>query len=126
TTDKDRIVFWDKTFNVETEHIMGEIYYQDSNGEPHPVPHNAFVAFVRLRTGASIGVVTITADGEFELNLRDEYQFAWDDDSIEFYYTDTDGVVYNYTKEGTSNTFDLNTLYNLVKSGEAIVLTNNN
>lgn len=125
TTNKDRIVFWDKTFYVDTEHIKGEIYYKKGN-QQIPIPKDAFVAFVRLRTGARIGVVTITEDGKFELNLRDEYQFAWTDDSIEFYYTDTDGVVYNYTKKGTSNTFDLNTLYNLVKSGEAIVLTNNN
>jgi hypothetical protein len=125
TTNKDRIVFWDKTFHVDTEHIKGKIYYKKGD-EQIPIPKDAFVAFVRLLTGARIGVVTITEDGEFELNLRDEYQFAWTDDSIEFYYTDTDGVVYNYTKKDTSNTFDLNTLYNLVKSGEAIVLTNNN
>lgn len=125
TTDKDAIVFWDKTFNVETSHIKGEIYYKNEQGQ-FPVPHNAFVAFVRLRTGARIGVATIYEDGKFELNLREEYTYTWTDDPIEFYYTDTDGVVYNYTKKGTSNTFDLNTLYNLVKSGEAIVLTNNN
>ena len=125
TTDKDRIVFWDKTFNVETSHIKGEIHYKNEQGQ-FPVPHNAFVAFVRLRTGARIGVATIYEDGKFELNLREEYTYNWTDDPIDFYYTDTDGVVYNYTKKGTSNTFDLNTLYNLVKSGEAIVLTNNN
>ena len=124
TTDKDRIVFWDKTFNVDTEHIKGKIYYE-KNGVRYAIPKDAFVAFVRLRTGARIGVVTISKDGEFELNLRDEYQFAWTDDSIDFYYTDSDGKVYSYTyKENeVTKTLDLNALYNLVERGEDIVLT---
>lgn len=125
TTDKDRIVFWDKTFNVETEHIMGEIYYQDSNGVQHPMPHNAFVAFVRLRTGARIGVVTIDEDGKFELNLREEYTYSWDDDPIDFYYTDSDGVVYNfnYMENGVAKSVDLELLYTLAEKEERIVLT---
>jgi hypothetical protein len=105
---------------------MGEIYYKkDGQPNPIPIPKDAFVAFVRLRTGARIGVVTITKDGEFELNLRDEYQFAWEDDSIDFYYTDSDGVVYSYTyiENGVTKTLDLDALYNLVESGEDIVLT---
>ena len=124
TTDKDRIVFWDKTFNVDTEHIKGKIYYE-KDGVRYAIPKDAFVAFVRLRTGARIGVVTISKDGEFELNLRDEYQFAWTDDSIDFYYTDSDGKVYSYTyKENeVTKTLDLNALYNLVERGEDIVLT---
>lgn len=127
TTDKDRIVFWDKTFNVDTEHIKGKIYYKkDGETEPIPIPKDAFVAFVRLRTGARIGVVTITENGKFELNLRDEYQFAWEDDSIDFYYTDSDGVVYSYTykdENGVTKTLDLEALYNLVERGQPIVLT---
>lgn len=124
TTNKERIVFWDKTFKVETTHIKGEIYYEKS-GVRHPIPKDAFVAFVRLRTGARIGVVTITEDGRFELNLRDEYQFAWEDDSIDFYYTDDKGDVYslNYTENGVPKAVDLNILYNLVERGEPIVLT---
>ena len=89
------------------------------------MPKDAFVAFVRLRSGARIGVVTITQDGKFELNLRDEYQFAWEDDSIDFYYTDADGAVYNfnYTEDGVAKAVDLSLLYNLVEHGEPIVLT---
>ena len=124
TTDKERIVFWDKTFNVETTHIKGVIYYEKS-GTRHPIPKDAFVAFVRLLTGARIGVVTITENGRFELNLREEYQFGWTDDSIDFYYTDSDGVVYsfNYMENGVEKSVDLSTLYNLVEKGEPIVLT---
>ena len=125
STNKERIVFWDKTFNVDTKHIKGNIYYEN-NGVRRAIPKDAFVAFVRLRTGARIGVVTISKDGEFELNLRDEYQFTWEDDSIDFYYTDADGVVYsfNYTENGVAKEVDLSTLYDLiVVRGESIVLT---
>lgn len=50
------------------------------------------------------------------LNLRDEYQFAWEDDSIDFYYTDANGDVYNfnYTENGVAKAVDLNLLYTLI------------
>ena len=129
STDKDKVVFWDKTFNVETKHIKGEIYYEDSNGVQHPVPHNAFVAFVRLRTGARIGVVTISKDGMFELNLREEYTYTWTDDPIDFYYTTKDSngndITYNfnYTENGVAKSIDLNLLYTLAERKERIILT---
>ena len=125
SSDTEKVVFWEKHFSVDTEHIAGNIYYE-KNGVRKPMPKDAFVAFVRLRTGARIGVVSISNDGEFELNLRDEYQFTWEDDSIDFYYTDADGVVYsfNYTENGVAKEVDLSTLYDLiVVRGESIVLT---
>ena len=125
SSDTEKVVFWEKRFSVDTKHIAGNIYYEKS-GVRQAVPKDAFVAFVRLRTGARIGVVSIHKDGEFELNLRDEYQFTWEDDSIDFYYTDANGVVYsfNYTENGVAKDVDLSTLYNLVVvRGEDIVLT---
>jgi hypothetical protein len=125
TSNKEKVVFWDKTFEVKTEHMMGKIYYEKA-GVQYPVPHDAFVAFVRLRTGARIGVVTLTTDGEFELNLRDEYNFGWEDDPIDFYYKDkTDGKVYNLnnTEGGEKKTVDLDKLYTLLESNTPIVLT---
>jgi hypothetical protein len=124
SSDTEKVVFWEKRFSVDTKHIMGDIYYT-KGGHQYPIPKDAFVAFVRLRTGARIGVITITESGKFELNLRDEYQFAWEDDSIDFYYTDTDGVVYNfnYTENGVAKAVDLNLLYGLVERGEPIILT---
>ena len=94
----------------------GTLKYR-KDGQDLNVPHDAFVAFVRLRTGARIGVVTLTEDGRFELNLRDEYRFEWNDDPIDFYYTDkTTGKVYNlnYTEGGEQKTVDLNLLYTVV------------
>ena len=124
SSDREKVVFWEKRFSVDTENLKGKIYYQ-KDGRQYPMPKDAFVAFVRLRTGARIGVVTITQDGEFELNLRDEYQFTWEDDSIDFYYTDSDGKVYtfNYTENGVAKEVDLNLLYNLIKKDKPIVLT---
>lgn len=128
TTDKSAIVYWDKTFKVETSHIMGKIYYEDAQGQ-HPVPRNAFVAFVRLRTGARIGVATIYQDGMFELNLREEYKYTWTDDPIDFYYTikDSEGnqITYNlnYEVEGERKTVDLELLNKLVNEDTPIVLT---
>lgn len=119
SSNKDKVVYWDKTFKVDTEHIIGTIKYKKEGvQDPIPIPHNAFVAFVRQRTGARIGVVTITSDGNFELNLRDEYQFNWQDDPIDLYYTDGEGVTYHLT-----NTVDLNHLYTLATNGTPIVLT---
>ena len=125
TTNTDKIIFWDKRFNVETSHLLGDIYYENARGR-YPVPHNAFVAFVRLRTGARIGVATIKQDGKFELNLREEYTYTWTDDPIDFYYTDSNGVVYNLNLkkgDGTPRTIDLEQLYQWTSTNTPIVLT---
>ena len=125
SSQTEEVVYWEKRFSVDTKHLTGEIYF-DKNGVRTKMPKDAFVAFVRLRTGARIGVVSIVEDGKFELNLRDEYQFAWEDDSIDFYYTDSstgDVYSYNYMENGVEKAVDLNLLYNIIKRGEPIVLT---
>ena len=132
STNKEKIVFWDKTFDVKTENMKGILQYKDDQGVTHPVPDDAFVAFVRLRTNARIGVVTLNPStggaGEFELNLRYEYQFNWTDDPIDFYYTDKKTQkVYNlnYTIDGKPVAVDLAMLYSLLNAEkpQAIILT---
>ena len=130
TSDKETVVYWDKTFEVETEKMRGKLLYKKEGEEAQPVPDDAFIAFIRLRTNARIGVVTLNPStggpGWFELNLRDEYRFDWEDDPIDFYYTDkTDGKVYNlnYTENGVEKAMDLNKLYSLLKENQPIVLT---
>ena len=132
STNKEKIVFWDKTFDVKTENMKGILQYKDDQGVTHPVPDDAFVAFVRLRTNARIGVVTLNPStggaGEFELNLRYEYQFDWEDDPIDFYYTDKKTQkVYNlnYTIDGKPVAVDLAMLYSLLNAEkpQAIILT---
>jgi hypothetical protein len=131
SSNKEKVVFWDKTFKVATKHMKGILKY-NKNGEVLPVPDDAFIAFVRLRTNARIGVVTLNpktgGPGWFELNLRDEYSFGWKDDPIDFYYTDkTVGKVYNlnYIENGEKKSVDLELLYKLLSESEApeIVLT---
>ena len=132
TSNKEKVVFWDKTFKVNTEHMRGVLMYKKEGQDPIPVPDDAFIAFVRLRTNARIGVVTLNPStggaGEFELNLRDEYTFGWSDDPIDFYFTDkNDGnkvYNFNYTDEkGVKKSVDLQLLYSLLDRGETIVLT---
>lgn len=127
-SNKDKVVFWDKTFKVKTEHMKGVLQYE-KDGNIEYVPDDAFVAFVRLRTNARIGVVTLNpstgSPGWFELNLRDEYRFDWKDDPVDFYFTDKDGKVYNYnyTENDVKKSVDLELLYTLLESETPIVLT---
>ncbi|MEE0237233.1 MAG: hypothetical protein UD961_13900, partial [Bacteroidales bacterium] len=132
TSNKDKVVFWDKTFQVKTQHMKGVLKYKKANGEELTVPDDAFVAFVRLRTNARIGVVTLNTStggpGDFDLNLRDEYTFGWEDDPVDFYFTDkTDNnkvYNFNYTDDNDEKkSVDLELLYTLLQNGEPIVLT---
>lgn len=129
TSNKDKVVFWDKTFKVKTENMKGILMYKDDKGDVHYVPDDAFVAFVRLSTNARIGVVTLNPstgdDGWFELNLRDEYRFDWTDDPIDLYYKDKEtGKVYNfnYTENGVKKAVDLNKLYELLQAENPVIV----
>ena len=129
TSNKDKVVFWDKTFRVKTQHMKGILMYKDDKGDVHYVPDDAFVAFVRLSTNARIGVVTLNkAAGEagwFDLNLRDEYRFKWNDDPIDFYYKNKEtGKVYNfnYIENGEKKTVDLNKLYELLQAKDPVII----
>ena len=126
STDTEYVAYWEKRFSVDTRNLEGEIYYEKDD-QQIAVPKDSFVAFVRMRTGARIGVVSVVEDGKFSLNLRDEYQFTWTDDNIDFYYTvnNSDGTQTTYTltdDDGNKRQVDLNTLYTHIKSGHRIVL----
>ena len=124
TSNKEKVVFWDKTFKVNTEHMKGVLKYVNENGDTVVVPDDAFVAFVRQKTNARIGVVTLNTatggPGDFELNLRDEYSFKWEDDPIDFFYKDKNtGKVYNFNYtdgDGQPKSVDLNLLYTILTS----------
>ncbi|MBQ5370307.1 MAG: hypothetical protein IIU50_01995, partial [Bacteroidaceae bacterium] len=47
SSETEKVVYWEKQFKVDTEHIKGDIYYE-KGGQRYPIPHNAFIAFVRL------------------------------------------------------------------------------
>ena len=83
--------------------MTGSITY----GNNIPVPKNAFVAFIRTATNSRIGVMTISAAGQYSLTLRSEYVFDWTD-KIKLDYKADDGKVY----ELKGDNFTLEYLYN--------------
>ena len=79
--------------------------YRDGAGVEHDVPRSAFVSFERTRNNSRIGSVTVTADGNYELRLRKEYEFNWYTDEVELHYEDNNGDVYHYTYNNLASLF---------------------
>lgn len=100
SSNKEKVVFFDKTFTVSNTPISGTLKYGTND-----VPRSAFVSFERTRNGSRIGSVTVTADGRYELRLRKEYTFNWYTDEVEFHYEDTDGNVYHKTYTNLAELF---------------------
>lgn len=101
SSNKEKVVFFDKTFKVSNTPISGTLKY-GTNGL---VPRSAFVSFERTRNGSRIGAVTVTADGQYELRLRKEYTFNWYTDEVEFHYEGTDGTMYHKTYQNLAALF---------------------
>lgn len=99
SSDEEQVVFYSKTFRVTNSSINGTLKYVDDNNEVQNVPAGAFVAFERVSNNSRIGVVTVTADGQYELRLRKEYAFNWYTDQVQFHY-ELNGKVYHGTAEG--------------------------
>lgn len=96
SSDEEEVVFYKKTFKVTTTPMTGTIQYRETASNTlKNVPKDAFVAFIRTATNSRIGVMTITADGQYSLNLRSEYVFNWTDKIELDYKVGTD--VYEYT-----------------------------
>lgn len=102
SSNKEKVVFFDKTFKVSNTPISGTLKY-GTNGQN--VPRSAFVSFERTRNGSRIGAVTVTADGLYELRLRKEYTFNWYTDEVEFHYEATDGTMYHKTYQNLAALF---------------------
>lgn len=103
SSNKEKVVFFDKTFKVSNTPISGTLKY-GTNGQY--VPRSAFVSFERTRNGSRIGAVTVvTADGQYELRLRKEYTFNWYTDEVEFHYEGTDGTMYHKTYQNLAALF---------------------
>ena len=81
-TDPEKISYKTKTFNVTNAPISGNITCSDGT----TVPQGQFVSFSRELDGSRIGSVTVTADGQYQLRLRKEYEFTWNqNDPVKFY-----------------------------------------
>ncbi len=106
SSDKEMVIFYDKTFKISNEHITGKIQYLDTSGAIHNVPAYSFVVFARLTDGVRIGSVSVSSDGQYSLNLRSEYSFSWNLDEIEFDYTDANGNVYDLQINSLSDLYN--------------------
>ena len=60
--------------------------------------------------------MNITSDGHFALNLRAEYSFTWNDDSVKLAYI-SGGKVYEATFSGLKALYD-----SVVVNGETVLL----
>ena len=113
SSDESKVVFYKKTFKVTTKKMTGTIKYgETATSALTNVPKDAFVAFIRTATNSRIGVMTITTDGQYSLNLRSEYVFNWDD-AIELdYKVGEDVYECNTINNGTTDVpLTLNSLY---------------
>ena len=115
SSDNSVVEFFEKRFKVTNALIEGGIKYEDG-GQEHNVAHGEFVSFAVERTGVRIGSMNITADGCFTLNLRAEYSFTWDDDSVILSYI-KDGEVYEARFASLKALYD-----SVVTQGQTIVL----
>lgn len=102
SSNKEKVVFFDKMFKVTNTPITGTLKYGASELN---VPRSAFIPFERTRNGSRIGAVTVTADGQYELRLRKEYTFNWYTDEVVFHYEAADGTKYNKTYQNLATLF---------------------
>ena len=123
SSDKDVVVYYDKTFKISNNKIIGILKYRDGNQEKN-VPKDAFVPFALKKNGTRIGSITMTDDGTYSLNLRSEYEFGWTtssdhtiDNRIELNYKAPGGKVYDMVIH------DLAKLKEMASNNEPIVLT---
>lgn len=106
SSDKEKVVFYDKQFKVTNKLLSGRLTYNDGT-TARTIPQYGFVAFARTSDGVRIGSINIGENGNYTLNLRKEYAFNWHTDQIEMYYTDpTDSkVVYQATITSLNDLF---------------------
>ena len=96
STNKEQILYFDKSFSVSNKSIEGSITYGASASSQQAMPKDSFVVLQRLSDGARIGSFTIDSDGHYLLRLRNEYEINWDLDEYKVVFTDSavDGAVY--------------------------------
>ena len=99
------VTYHSKTFNVSSEPITGRIGYLPTGSvEPTMVPFEQFVSFTRIHDGGRIGSLTVKSTNEsapdaptyYELRLRGEYEFYWENDPIQV-MSQIDGIPYSAT-----------------------------
>ena len=100
-SDESKVVFYEKTFKIQNDSIVGKFAYRSATGVTE-IPAGTFVPFEMLPTYNRIGTVTVGASGQFELRLRSEYKYDWATDDVKFQFTDDNGVIYEKTFDSLS------------------------
>ena len=133
SSNQEQVVYQSKTFNVQNTPIAGKITYSEENSaEQNPLPDKAFVSFTRVNNSSRIGSIVVSNDGSsstFELRLRKEYEFSWQNDEVQLYYsipqqsieTDDEGKRYKVTNYYTANYSSLSALYAAMAGGTGTV-----
>ncbi len=101
SSDKNQVVFYNKTFHVTNKPIVGTLQYLSNQ----PVPKGAFVAFERASDRSRIGAITVNENGQYELRLRKEYVFNWHTDPIVFHYDAGNGDTYTCRVDNLATLF---------------------
>lgn len=114
SSDESKVVYYQKTFNVQNASITGRIQYQPEGGSATDIPADSFVPFEMLPTYNRIGTMDIDSGGQFELRLRGEYRYDWTTDDVKLQYS-AGGQVYEKTFES------LQELYNAASAGNIIL-----
>ena len=78
SSNESKVVYYSKSFNIQNTPMTGTLTMGDA-----PVPAGTFVPF-SSEDGTRIGVVTVQENGEFELRLRAEYSFTWENTPVKF------------------------------------------
>lgn len=107
--------FFEKRFKISNTLIEGSIKYE-VGGAAYDVAANEFVSFAVEHTGVRIGSMNITSSGHFELDLRAEYSFTWDDDAVRLAYINN-GTVYEVSYPSLKALYD-----SVVVGGQSIIL----
>ena len=121
SSEKEKVVYFDKTFRVQNSSISGRLRY-NRHGRIEDVPYESFVVLERIKTYNRIGTVTIgmpVADNKnMDIRLRGEYTYSWYNDPVKIQYavTESNGT-YVYEKVFDS----LDALYSLALTGDIVL-----
>ena len=113
SANPDHVSYHSKTFRINNNPLQGNIgYIAPGQSEPIMLPAEHFVSFTRIKDGSRIGSLVVKPINDlipngptyYELRLRKEYEFEWENDPIKI-SSQVDGVVYTFILP------DLKTLY---------------
>lgn len=88
-----------KKFKITSQKITGNIA-KEEDGVTSPLDADAFVSFALTRNNSRIGSMKVTNNGEnstYELTLRPEYNFDWNDDN-----PNVDDIIVSHTHTVTN------------------------